>query len=175
MKNIALIGYMGAGKTTIGSVVASCTGLRFVDTDKYIVNRAHKSIKGIFEEDGESTFRIMENKLCRFLENRSGLIIATGGGIILNEDNMARLKKNSAVVYIKNDIETLYDRAKKTEARPLATDFEDFVRRYMDREPLYVKYADIVVDAEGKSVEDITMDILMICLYPGLKKKYFSS
>lgn len=164
MKNIVLIGYMGAGKTTVGAVIASYSGLGFIDTDKYIVNRVHRSIKKIFEEDGEKTFRRMENRLCRFLQHQDNLVIATGGGVILNDDNMWRLKGNSVVVYIKNNIETLYERAKKTGTRPLARDYGEFIKRFVDREPLYEKYADIIINAEYKSVRDLAGEIVFAVL-----------
>lgn len=160
MKNIVLIGYMGTGKTSVGAEVSLRLCTKFIDTDKYIERAAHKSISRIFEEDGEKKFRDMENKLCRFLKTQNNMVIATGGGIILNEDNMLHLKYNSVAVYIKDDVDVLYGRVKRAGTRPLAQDYERFVMLYLEREALYRRYADITVDARQKTVRDLSHEVI---------------
>lgn len=161
MKNIILIGYMGAGKTTVGAEVAISMRMGFMDMDKYIIRMAHRSISRIFKEDGEETFRGMENRLCRFLETRDGMVVATGGGVVLDVDNMERLKCCSFIVYLKADIDTLYKRAVRTGSRPLAGDYGEFARMFSQREGLYESYADTTIDSGDRSVKEISKEIIL--------------
>ncbi len=147
MRNLVLIGYMGAGKTTAGARTAARLGMSFIDTDKYIVRMSHKSINEIFERYGEGKFRNMEYRLCRFLACQENLVIATGGGMVVRDENMRCLRADSAVIYLKGDADILYERAAASGTRPLAADRGDFLRLLRDREPLYEKYAGVTIDA----------------------------
>lgn len=97
-KNIALIGYMGTGKTTIGKRLARRLGLSFVDTDAYIEKQQGKSISRIFEQEGEPAFRRMEESVLAALAEEENLLISTGGGIVLSEQNRKLLKERTFLV-----------------------------------------------------------------------------
>jgi len=100
-KNIILVGFMGTGKTVTGRVLAEQTGLELVDMDSIIEARAGKAISEIFAADGEAAFRAMERELVQELAQRDGLIISTGGGIVLNPDNISDFEKTGLVVCLK--------------------------------------------------------------------------
>ena len=89
MKNIVLVGFMGSGKTTVGKLLAEQTGMPLVDMDTQIEERAGKTINEIFAQDGEPHFRALEREMAQELASKTGQIISTGGGIVLNPDNIA--------------------------------------------------------------------------------------
>ena len=119
MRNIVLVGFMGTGKTTVGKLLAELTGMPLVDMDSLIVERAGKSINEIFAEDGEPHFRTLERELARELAAKEGQIISTGGGIVLNSDNIADFEKTGLVVCLLASAETVLDRVRHDSARPL--------------------------------------------------------
>lgn len=157
MKNIVLIGMPGCGKSTIGRLVNSDTGLRFIDLDDYIVESNHMSIEEMFNQ-GEEFFRDKETEAVKEVSRDSGIIISTGGGVIKREENMQRLKKNGVIIFVDRSpekiIETLDD-----SVRPL---LKDGVKRifdlYKERYELYKKYSDIVIfnnEELEKSVNEV--------------------
>ena len=157
MKNIVLIGMPGCGKSTIGRLVNSETGLRFIDLDDYIVESNHMSIEEMFNH-GEGFFRDKETEAVKEASRNLGAIISTGGGVIKREENMERLKKNGVIIFIDRSpekiIETLDD-----SVRPL---LKDGVKRifdlYKERYELYKKYSDIVIfnnEELEKSVNEV--------------------
>lgn len=157
MKNIVLIGMPGCGKSTIGRLVNSETGLRFIDLDDYIVESNHMSIEEMFNH-GEDFFRDKETEAVKEASRNLGAIISTGGGVIKREENMERLKKNGVIIFIDRSpekiIETLDD-----SVRPL---LKDGVKRifalYKERYELYKKYSDIVIfnnEELEKSVNEV--------------------
>ena len=157
MKNIVLIGMPGCGKSTIGRLVNSETGLRFIDLDDYIVESNHMSIEEMFNQ-GEEFFRDKETEAVKEASRNLGAIISTGGGVIKREENMERLKKNGVIIFIDRSpekiIETLDD-----SVRPL---LKDGVKRifalYKERYELYKKYSDIVIfnnEELEKSVNEV--------------------
>ncbi len=118
-KNIVLVGFMGSGKTTVGKLIAAETGMPLLDMDSMIEEKAGKTINAIFAEDGEPRFRAYERALARELSQTEGNIISTGGGIVLNPDNIADFEKTGLVVCLLADAETVLDRVKHDESRPL--------------------------------------------------------
>ena len=118
-KNIILIGFMGTGKTVTGRVLAERTGMKLIDMDSLIETEQKKTIPEIFAQDGEPAFRQMERELARKLSKRSGLIISTGGGIVLNPDNVADFEKSGLVVCLTASPETIFKRVEKDTSRPL--------------------------------------------------------
>lgn len=122
MKNIVLVGFMGSGKTTVGHLLAKRTGMPLVDMDTLIEERAGKSINEIFAEDGEPHFRRLEREMVRELAAKGGQIISTGGGIVLNPDNIADFEKTGLVVCLLVDAETVLDRVRHDGTRPLLAD-----------------------------------------------------
>jgi len=145
--NIVLTGMPGSGKTSVGQALAEELGKEFVDTDAMIVERAGKSIPGIFAEGGEELFRSYERAAVADAAKCGGRVIATGGGVILNELNMRRLKQNGRVYLIKRDRSLL-----ATDGRPLSRDLDKMEEV---RGPLYAKYADAVINNNGALDETV--------------------
>lgn len=141
-ENIVLIGMPGSGKSTIGSLLAEQTGKSFVDTDTLVEEAAGKAISQIFAEEGEAAFRTLETAAIKGAAAQGGLVIATGGGAILREENVAALKQNGRLYYLNRPLEQLLP----TEDRPLARDVESIKKRYAERSTLYPAAADIVID-----------------------------
>ncbi|MEI6891558.1 MAG: shikimate kinase [Pontiella sp.] len=119
MKNIVLVGFMGSGKTWVGKLIAERTGMPLLDMDALIVERAGKPINEIFAEEGEATFRQYERDLVKELSDTEGNIISTGGGIVLNPDNITDFEKNGLVVCLLVDAESVLDRVRHDDTRPL--------------------------------------------------------
>lgn len=139
-KNIILIGMPGCGKTTVGKMLARSLGREFTDTDEIIVRESGRAIPEIFAADGEEAFRGLEHSAIAREAKKSSLVIATGGGAVLREDNREAMRMNSIVVYIRRDISKL-----PSAGRPLslANPLEELYRR---RAPLYEKLADLTVE-----------------------------
>ena len=166
-KNIVLIGFMGCGKTCVGKRLALKSGLEFIDTDIEIQRRKGITVSKIFENYGEAYFRKMERNLCKQLAFNSGSIIATGGGIIKDEENVYNLKINGVVVYLKSTPEKIYSNLKNNSTRPLLDNTEDklqTIRKLLfERKWLYEKYNDITFD-----VTDFTVEQSADLIYNGL-------
>ena len=161
---IALTGYMGAGKTTVGSIVADALGCTFIDLDDIIVKKAGKSIPEIFAQDGESGFRALEaDCLAKTIKKYSSstVVLALGGGTVTYPGAPELLQKNTLCIWLRASLETLASRAGNTE-RPLAD--EHFAERYQAREPLYQAAAHIILDTDGVSSEEIADEIIIDCL-----------
>lgn len=118
-RNIVLVGFMGTGKTVTGRELAKLTGMELVDMDFVIEERQGRGIPDIFAQDGEPAFRAMERELVQELAQREGLIISTGGGIVLNPDNIADFEKTGLVVCLTASQETIFQRLEKDSNRPL--------------------------------------------------------
>ncbi|RJX18722.1 MAG: shikimate kinase [Desulforudis sp.] len=119
MKNVVLIGFMGTGKTVVGRRLARILRREFVDTDAEIERVTGKSVRQIFAEDGETRFRSEENILCEKLARRENLVIATGGGIVLNPENVAYLKEGGILIGLRADPEVILRRVGRRGNRPL--------------------------------------------------------
>lgn len=141
-RNIVLIGMPSSGKTTIGKALAARMGKRFADTDELIVGTTGKSIPEIFEKEGEKVFREIEKKVICDIAVNDGTVIATGGGVILDEKNVLALKRNGVIVYLDRKIDNLI----ATDSRPLSSNDDDLKKLYAKRKPLYEKYAEITID-----------------------------
>ncbi|MGE4488307.1 MAG: shikimate kinase [Kiritimatiellales bacterium] len=118
-RNIILVGFMGTGKTVTGRILAERTGMELVDMDSLIEQRQGRAISEIFATDGEPAFRVMERALVQELAQRDGLIISTGGGIVLNPDNIADFEKNGFVACLTASPETIFQRLESDTSRPL--------------------------------------------------------
>jgi len=118
-RNIILVGFMGTGKTVTGRVLADRTGLKLVDMDSIIEERAGRPISEIFATDGETGFRKLERALAHELSQCQGLVISTGGGIVLNPDNLADFEKTGLVVCLTASPETIFQRLENDTTRPL--------------------------------------------------------
>lgn len=163
LPNIVLVGFMGCGKSSVGRRLAGLTGHRFVDTDDLVAQAADASIPEIFSGIGEAGFRDLESAVLRSLDGVCGIVLSTGGGIILRPENCALLKKAGVVVWIHADEATLFERASRSGRRPLLR-AEDPRARFHElllaREPLYRAVADVDVDSSGLSHDAVASKIL---------------
>ncbi|MBQ8799053.1 MAG: shikimate kinase [Lachnospiraceae bacterium] len=153
--NIVLIGFMGCGKSTVGKKLAGALSYTFQDTDAMIEECYGKTISKMFEEDGEEFFRNAETALLKQLsEEARGVVLATGGGMPMREENVAFLHNIGTVVFLEAKIETILERLQNDTGRPLA-DGEDREKRlrplYEKRLPVYRAAADYILDTEDKS------------------------
>lgn len=163
--NIVLCGMMGVGKTTVGKWLARANGLRWVDTDERIVVK-HGEISTIFERFGEEYFRALETEIVKELVQEDGLVLSVGGGLVLKEENVALLKRNGKIVYLRARVKTLTERLTADATRPLLkTDGESLSERIEKiltaRAPIYEGVADFTIDVDGKTPEEIVDEIMM--------------
>lgn len=157
-QNIFLVGPMGAGKSTIGIRLAKLMDKIFIDSDSEIINITGVSIDLIFEIEGESGFRKRESKIIAELTARENIVLATGGGAILDADNRGCLKRSGTVVYLKASPEQLLKRTVKDKKRPLLqTDdrLGKIEQLLKTRGPLYEELADIIINTDDRDVKDI--------------------
>ncbi len=144
-KNIVLIGMPGSGKTTVGRILAQKMGAVFSDLDKAIEQRAQKPIPQIFAEDGETVFRDLEQQCAQEISCQSGLVVATGGGIVLREANMEALSQNGLIVFLDRPVSEIL--GENLSDRPLlANDATRIHKLYEERIGLYRRYGQIVID-----------------------------
>jgi shikimate kinase len=160
--NIYLIGFMGAGKTTIGKILSQKLNYNFVDLDLDIEKEQVISISEMFEKHGEKYFRDVETESLRKISEKSNQIISTGGGIVIKDENWEIMRNSGVSVYLKASIETLFNRVKHKSTRPLLNvenPFEKAKELFAARESLYEK-SDIVLDREGIEPGDVAMAIV---------------
>ena len=148
--NIYLVGLMGAGKTTVGRQLAKRLGLRFADSDDEIETRTGVRIPVIFEIEGEAGFRTREVQVLQALTKETGLVLATGGGAVLDPGNRANLASSGVVIYLCAQPQQLWERTRHGRNRPLlqvADPLAKLQELYVQRDPLYRAIADIVVES----------------------------
>ncbi|MES2319749.1 MAG: bifunctional shikimate kinase/3-dehydroquinate synthase AroKB [Pseudomonadota bacterium] len=163
MRNVFLVGLMGAGKTTIGRILARKLGLRFIDSDHEIEARTGASIPWIFEIEGEASFRRREAEVIRDLTAQDGIVLATGGGAVLDPESRAYLKQRGRVIYLRANVSSIMLRTSHDKNRPLLQTADP--RRKLDeltaqREPLYREIADLVIDTGRPNVQSMVQTIL---------------
>ncbi len=165
-KNIFLIGYRGSGKTTVARILAKQLECNWTDADTALEQRLGRSIRRIFADEGEGGFREKEAALLEELCRLEGHVVATGGGVILRENNRQRLRAAGRIVWLTADAPTLWQRLQAdpttSQSRPALTigglaEIEELLRV---REPLYRCCADLVVDTTGRSPEEVANVIL---------------
>jgi shikimate kinase len=160
--NLALIGFMGAGKSAVGQIVAEQLKFEFLDTDRLIESHAGKSISRIFEQDGEPVFRDWERRVVRELESLKRTVIATGGGMPVNPENLASLKSHALVVCLWTSPEKIWERVQHQSHRPLlqGPDPLGTMRRLLaTREPFY-RQADVLLNTDTRSVRDVAQHVV---------------
>jgi shikimate kinase len=162
-ENIYLIGLMGAGKTTIGRQLARSLKLPFYDSDKAIEESTGVDIPTIFEYEGEDGFRQRETKMVRQLTAMQGIVLATGGGVILQEDNRKLLTDNGFVVYLQCSLPRLMERTRRDQQRPLLhtkNPRERLEQLLKQREPFYLSCADYQIDTGELSTKVVIREII---------------
>ncbi len=161
-KNLFLTGFMGAGKTTVGKVLAEKLGWCFKDLDQVIEQRSRKTISEIFADQGESFFRDLESQALSEVSTGAHTVVATGGGVVGREKNRHLMRNAGIVIFLDLTWAQLLERIREGQGRPLA-EGEDAVQRlaclYEQRLPLYRK-ADLVVDCSNQSPQDLAEGII---------------
>ena len=150
--NIALIGFMGTGKTTISMTLAEITGFEEVDVDAYIVKKEGMAISEIFEKNGEEYFRKIETNAIREICENKSQIISCGGGAVLKDENVSVLKENGVIALLTATPETIFDRVKDHTHRPVLNNdmsLEHIKKLMEEREPRYQSVADMKINVDG--------------------------
>lgn len=164
MKNIILTGMMGCGKSTCGRLLSRRLGLPVIDTDDLVVEKAGMPIGELFAARGEESMRDLETQVCQELSRKEGLIIATGGGLPLREENRTALRSTGTVFFLNRSPEEIYD-TMDTSGRPLAQQGRDaFLDRFRQREAIYRAFAHVVV--EDFSTPEATVSEILYTLLP---------
>ena len=160
-QNIILVGFMGTGKTTVGTLLSERTGFPLIDMDSQIEAEEGRSINDIFAQSGEPYFRQLEREMVQKLSKKSGCIISTGGGIVLNPENISDFAQSGLVVCLSASPEKLLERLKNDSTRPLlARDKQDqIIQLLADRKPLY-EAIDFQIQTDALSPDQIAEQII---------------
>lgn len=161
--NVVLVGPMGVGKTTIGRQLAKALRMQFKDSDREIEQRTGVDIPLIFEKEGEGGFRRRESQMIEELMWQGSLVLATGGGAVIDPDNRRVMAERGVVIYLCAEVAQLLERTAKDEKRPLlqTADPEKRIRELIEaRHPLYSEVASFVVNTGGRSVKSVIKEIL---------------
>lgn len=160
---VVLVGPMGAGKTTIGKLLAKELGYSFIDSDKEIEARSGADIPWIFDVEGEDGFRLRESQVIEDLATVSNAVVATGGGAVVREVNRPNLKKGGCVVYLRTSVDQQYERTYRDKNRPLLQQENprDILQSLFNvRDPIYREVADLVVDTDKKKPKAVVRQIV---------------
>ncbi len=161
--NIFLVGPMGAGKSTVGRQLAKTLNKEFVDCDREIEERTGVTIAIIFEVEGEEGFRKRERAMVEQLTERDGIVLATGGGVVLDEANRSRLRTRGFAIYLDAPIDLLVERTARDRQRPLLQTDDPkakLVALAAEREPLYQQVADMVVKTDGRTARHVAKEVV---------------
>lgn len=159
---IVLIGFMGSGKTTIGKLLAKKLKLKFIEMDNLTLKKSfRKSINEIFEKDGEKQFRKLELQVAKDLVKKGGVVISSGGGVIMDKSTMNYLTKNSRIIYLSASFEKIRKQVMLKKIRPPLFKSLAFAKKLLAlRKPLYENFANIVVTTDNKNVSNIVKEII---------------
>ncbi|MFM8880343.1 MAG: shikimate kinase [Verrucomicrobiota bacterium] len=160
-RNIALVGFMGVGKSTVGQILAGMLDFEFIDTDRVIETREGRRISDIFAKEGESHFRDLETNLIREYENRQGLILSTGGGLVVRPENLASLRRHALIVCLWASPGVIYERVRHQGHRPLLATPDPRARiteLLNERNPAY-QQADLLVGVDFRSPQETALHI----------------
>ena len=163
MKNIYLIGFMGAGKSTIAKELVKKTDAKRIEMDQMIVDQQGMAISDIFDKYGEEHFRDLETELLRSFSGKTNLVVSCGGGSVLRDENARLMKENGCIILLKATPETVYERVKNSTERPILNGNMnvEFISELMEkRRERYESVADITVCVDGKEKAEICEEIL---------------
>jgi len=162
--NLVLIGYRGTGKSTIGKILAARLGRLIVSTDREVVRRAGSSIPDIVAAHGWEHFRDLETAVCEDLAGRDNLVIDTGGGAVLRDQNVNVFKRNGRLFWLTASVETIAARIGSDSQRPSLTGTKSHVDEIQDvlaqRTPKYLAAADVIVATDARSIDEVAATIL---------------
>ena len=170
--NIILVGMMGAGKTTIGKSLANYLNKTFIDSDHEIQQRTGVKIPVIFEIEGEKGFRKREADMLQELLSIDNMVLATGGGIILNKENRKLLRQKGTIVYLRATVNDLWYRTRHDKNRPLLQTMDlqaKLAELYNHRDPIYREIAHIVVESGKQSVHQMVKLLAQQLANPALR------
>jgi len=161
IRNLALIGFMGAGKSGVGRVVADLMHFTFLDTDHVIEARAGKAISDIFAQDGEPAFREWERRIVAELTRQERTVIATGGGLPADEANLASLKTHALVVCLSASPEAIWERVRGHSHRPLLNEPDPLakIRQLLAARESFYRQADVLVNTGMRSVREVAQHV----------------
>jgi shikimate kinase len=165
MENIFLIGFMGAGKSTIAKELQKRLGMNLVEMDARIVEEQGMSINDIFAQYGEEHFRDIESQLILTIGDEGSTVVSCGGGVVLRPQNTEYMKKSGKVVYLKTSPETIFERVRHSTDRPILNgnmNVEYIAGLLEKRRPLYEGAADITVVTDNRSCEEICSEIIQL-------------
>lgn len=160
--NIMLIGFMGAGKTTVSKKLSMDLKLPEIDMDSYIVEHEGRTITQIFDEEGEDGFRKIETECIKEIQKKKGRIVSCGGGAVLKDENVKIMKESGIIVLLTATPETIYNRVKNNNDRPILNGNMnvEFIEQLMNkRKDRYLQVADVVIATDDKAVSDISKEI----------------
>ena len=163
LHNLALIGFMGTGKTSVGRLVADALRFDFLDTDELIEEFTGRSITDIFAKDGEAAFRALEKKVVEQLAEKNKTVISTGGGLPTNPENISKLKANALVVCLWASPKKIWERVRHQAHRPLLRDADPqkkIAELLAAREPFY-RQADVLVNTDLRSPREVAQQIVL--------------
>jgi shikimate kinase len=159
--NLALIGFMGTGKTSVGRLAAEFLNFEFLDTDDLIQTRTNRTVADIFAREGEPVFRALERQLVEELAGRTGVLIATGGGLPADANNLASLKRHALVICLWASPDKIWERVCHQNHRPLLNDPDPrgkIISLLAAREPAY-KQADILVNTDLRTLREVAQQV----------------
>ncbi len=175
LRNIALIGFRATGKSTVGEILARKLGRQFVDMDQRLTSESGRDIATWVKQDGWDSFRKSESALLGIISEQEGLVVATGGGIVLDPQSRTLLRKHFFTVWLRASPQTIYTRLSSDPGslatRPPLSELpvkEEIVRVLSERKPLYARVAAIQIDTEGKQSIQIADEILTLLSGRGL-------
>tara|TARA_B100001175_G_scaffold316391_1_gene330216 strand:+ start:7580 stop:8083 length:504 start_codon:yes stop_codon:yes gene_type:complete len=163
--NIFIVGPMGSGKSTVGKIISDEMFLNFFDTDEEIESRTGASIDWIFDLEGEEGFRGRESDILDEMVKKNSIVLSTGGGIILSDDNRELLSSRGTVFYLSTPISVQVERTAKDKDRPLLKngDAEEILTKlHKERKAFYEEVSDHIVETENKSSKEVAAEIVSL-------------
>lgn len=168
---VFIVGFMGAGKTSVARKLARSAGVSAIDMDAYIERRCDMKVKDIFAQSGEAGFRAIETDTLRELAGGNPSLVSCGGGVVLSETNRAILKESGYVVYLKVTAAEAASRISDTSTRPLFGDLAQAQRVIEERLPLYAEVADVEIDTDGRGTGSVSRQVFSHLAKEGILKK----
>lgn len=161
MRSIALIGFMGAGKSTVAAMLAKELSMELIETDGEILKASgHNSVNEVFDKKGEDYFRKQEKEVIKEAVKQGNSVISCGGGVVMDKESMQMLKEKTILIFLDTSFDVIKNRLKHTDIRPLFRQEEKAMLLYAERLPLYRQFADDIINTDNHSPKEIVQMIL---------------